>query len=151
MEKRPGDTFGVGLLFDHKGGSEKVWVGVGLSQGRDVSKNIPFFYAMNEVEIPSDRVLKTYYVTVESTIPAVLPSGTETIDVLRFISKTQPVANEYPLNEYRIDDWGEDKYTVVGAIPAIDGGLDLTVIMSGMVTVMIVSMMGGMMGGVIGK
>ena len=150
MPKNAGDPFGVTLWFKHRGPAETVFVGIGLAPGRTWSwfppdpgwsHGEPSFFLYRQVEINEDHREEWYSVVLETEFPAVMGSGSGTMDVWRFISYDEPVGDQKPTEVIK-DNWDDDKYSTTGAsmenlfgmmmpmmmmmgfMPMLTGGLD---------------------------
>ena len=109
--KMPGDSFGADLSFSYQGPAITVWVGIGLAFAELVGHNPILYFAMKQVSLPACASPTTQTVTVTGTIPtsAQVPS---TYDAQRFISKTQPVAGQQPPNDFGVNNWDDDVYSI---------------------------------------
>jgi len=144
VEKNPGDSFGAGLVFEHLGPSETVWVGIGLAytSGMLEGHNTPFCYAMQELEVNDDTSWTEYRVVVEGTIPEDATPGVS-LDAQRFISKTQPVVGEQPPNDFDQNAWTDGVYNAQGT----GGGFDLGSMMGLMMVMMMMGTIAPMLEG----
>lgn len=108
----PGGPFGANLTFQHIGQAANVYVGIGIANGLLTGHATPFAYAVKAVAIPADLVLTSYTVEVTGVVPANAPTGT-LIDAQRFISKTMPVVNQQPPNDFGVNNWDDEVYGTI--------------------------------------
>jgi hypothetical protein len=108
----PGGPFGASLTFQHIGQAVNVYVGIGIANGLLTGHAAPFAYAVKLVAIPADMTLASYTVEVSGTVPASAPTGT-LMDAQRFISKTQPIVNQQPPNDFGVNNWDDEVYSTI--------------------------------------
>jgi len=111
--KMPGDAFGADLSFSYQGPAITVWVGIGLAFAEAIGHNPCLYFAMKQVSLAACASPTNQVVTVTGTIPstAQVPS---TYDAQKFISKTQPVAGQQPPNDFGVNNWDDDVYSIPG-------------------------------------
>jgi hypothetical protein len=111
--KMPGDSFGADLSFTYQGPAVTVWAGIGLAFAEAIGHNPCLYFAMKQVSLPACASPTNQSVTVTGTIPttAQVPS---TYDAQKFISKTQPVSGQQPPNDFGVNNWDDDVYTLPG-------------------------------------
>lgn len=108
--KRAGDEFGADMVFEHIGGVQSVWVGIGIAYGEAMGHNPPFAYAMKQVTTNLDSNWVKYDVSVTGIIPTNILAGRE-LDAQRFVSDTMPVSGQQPPNPFGVNNWDEKIYS----------------------------------------
>jgi len=111
--KMPGDSFGADLSFTYQGPAITVWVGIGLAFAELIGHNPMLYFAMKQVSLPACATATPQTVTVTGTIPttAQVPS---TYDAQKFISKAQPQVGAQPPNDFGVNNWDDDVYSIPG-------------------------------------
>jgi hypothetical protein len=114
VSKLPGSTFGATLTFTYQGPAITVWVGIGLAFAEAIGHNNNLYYAMIQKSIPACSSPTIQTALVNSTIPsnAQVPS---TYDAQKFISKTQPVVGAVAPDDFGINNWDDDVYSIAGS------------------------------------
>lgn len=103
----PGQAFGAQLSFRHKGGGGQFLVGIGIAYGEFVGHNPPFAYAMTKVTVKDEADWTSYTTLVNGIVPANIELA-KLIDAQRFISKTTPVIDQQPPNDFGVNTWADE-------------------------------------------